>query len=81
MSEQQPRWREADAGLNLEGKCTNNGCVAFGEMVVMQMKFGSFDWKLDCIAGKTDCPCCQKFVQPITCGFINCKWKWTGAKG
>ena len=40
-----------------------------------------FDIVLDSNAMTTYCPCCFEFVQPLTCAFSNCEWKWTGLKG
>lgn len=41
----------------------------------------SVDVLLDSNATTTCCPCCAKFVQPLTCAFSRCEWKWTGLKG
>lgn len=76
-----PKWREACGGLNLEGRCTNSDCEAHGEMVIMPMSYGVFDVLLDSNAKTTCCPCCDQFVQPLTCAFSKCEWKWTGLKG
>ena len=76
-----PEWRIADRGLNLEGRCTNADCEAFDEMVIMQMGYGVFDVLLDSNADTTRCPCCDEFVQPLTCAFSRCEWKWSGLKG
>ncbi|CAF2942600.1 unnamed protein product [Rotaria sp. Silwood2] len=26
------------------------------------------------------CPICHEYVEPLTCAFNNCWWKWTGIK-
>jgi hypothetical protein len=76
-----PKWRIAGRGLNLEGRCTNSDCEAHEQMVIMQLSFRVFDVLLDSNAQTTRCPCCKTFVQPLTCAFSNCEWKWTGLKG
>ena len=76
-----PKWRQTGHGLNLEGRCTDSECGAFNQLVIMPMRFGVFDVLLDSNATTTCCPCCEKFVQPLTCAFSNCEWKWTGLKG
>ena len=80
-SRRAPKWRTASSGLNLEGRCTNSACEAYEKMVIMRMEFGVFDIQMDSNAQTTRCPCCQTFVQPLTCGFTDCEWKWTGLKG
>ena len=76
-----PKWFVAGHGLNLEGLCTNFDCEAYNKMVIMPVHYGVFDVLLDSNAETTCCPCCQTFVQPLTCAFSNCEWKWTGLKG
>ena len=76
-----PKWRRAADGLNLEGICTNRQCEAYDDLVIMTLKFRVFDVLLDSNEKTTRCPCCRTFVQPLTCAFSNCEWKWTGLKG
>ena len=76
-----PKWRKAGDGLNLEGICTNSKCEAHEQMVIMRIGMGVFDVLLDSNAFTTRCPRCKIFVQPLTCAFSNCEWKWTGLKG
>ena len=76
-----PDWRVAGEGLNLEGVCKNRACKAYQEMVVMPQGLGVFDLITDCDATSCKCPCCGKFVQPTTCAFSDCMWKWVGLKG
>jgi ubiquitin len=81
FSKSAPKWRKAADGLNLEGLCTNSNCEAHEQMVIMRIGMGVFDVLLDSNAKTTRCPLCAKFVQPLTCAFSNCEWKWTGLKG
>lgn len=72
-----PSWRTAHPGLCLEGQCTNRGCKAHGEMVILNNHFKDFDL----IRGlPKPCPECRTGVTPITCGFYNCMWTYKGKK-
>lgn len=75
-----PEWRRAEYGLCLEGKCTNTSCRAHGQQVIIGIGFQKFDLISDPNKSTTQCPMCHKFVNPITCSFNNCWWKWSGIK-
>ena len=77
-SDAAPKWRRANPGLCVEGKCVNENCEANGNMVVINMGFCSFELPGDTYMCK--CPLCSKHVQPVTCGFNNCRWKWAGKR-
>jgi len=77
-SKSAPKWRSAAKGLCIEGKCKNSECQAFDKMVIVNMRFGVFDVIMD--QYKTKCPVCGEHVKPITAGFNNCKYRWTGIK-
>ena len=47
-------------------------------MVIVIMGFCTFTLPEDNY--KCKCPLCDKLVQPVTCAFNNCRWKWTGLK-
>jgi hypothetical protein len=73
-------WRIAKAGLCLEGKCTNSSCKAFDKMVVMNMGLPII-YHVGMIGQKsTNCPICDTYVRPITCGLNNCEWRFIGIK-
>lgn len=73
-----PKWRIAQRGLCVEGKCANEKCEANGNMVIVSMGFCSFSLpEDDC---KVNCPLCNEHVRPVTCAFNNCRWKWAGRK-
>jgi len=74
-----PKWRRVSPGLCLEGRCTNDGCQAYNEMVIVNMGYRRFDLLVDPVDG-IKCPMCRKCVKPITCAFNNCWWKFTGIK-
>jgi hypothetical protein len=73
-----PYWRRAELGLNVEGKCENRTCQAYGRMVIMNMRFGTFDLLYD--RDRCKCPICFNAVVPVTCAFNNCLWRFTGSK-
>jgi hypothetical protein len=79
--ESAPMWRKADVGLNLEGKCNNVECDAYGCLVIMPMGAGVFDLIMDSTSKSTGCPCCGEFVRPRLAGFSRCEYKWIGLKG
>ena len=73
-------WRRTVHGLCLEGTCTNTSCEANGERVIMPIGYKKFDLTSDANESTTKCPECSKYVEPQTCGFNNCWWKWSGLK-
>ncbi|CAF1093448.1 unnamed protein product [Rotaria sp. Silwood1] len=75
-----PRWRIAGRGLCLEGICDNPQCEANGTQVIMNIGYTTFDIVADTDATTTKCPICDSFVEPITCGFNNCWWRYEGKK-
>jgi hypothetical protein len=75
-----PRWWIASAGICLEGKCTNTHCEAYQQQVIMNIGFGEFDVLTGANSTTTKCPCCAKYVEPTTCAFNRCMWRWRGIK-
>ena len=68
------------SGLCLEGKCTNSKCKANGQMVIMNMAV-PICYQLNMPSRKpTECPICHTYVQPVTCAFNNCMWRYLGIK-
>ncbi|KAA6377357.1 MAG: putative Polyubiquitin, partial [Streblomastix strix] len=49
------KWRQAEAGLSIEGLCQNEQCEAFGKMVIFKAGFTDFD----SISDEATCPICQ----------------------
>ena len=64
----------------LEGFCANKTCEAFGKRVIIGIGMGKFDLLADPSPSTTPCPMCKQYVEPTTCGFNNCKWRWQGTK-
>ncbi|UJR17083.1 hypothetical protein I4U23_003980 [Adineta vaga] len=79
-SKSAPLWRKSRRGLCLEGNCTNNTCDAYQRRVVIPIGYKKFDLLTDPDEKTTTCPVCKQYVQPETCGFNNCWWKFEGKK-
>ena len=75
-----PDWRGAKAGLCLEGKCLNTSCRAHGRQVIINIGLGQFNIVSDVDAQTCKCPICSQYVEPTTCAFTNCLWRWSGKK-
>lgn len=69
-------WRISVYGLNVEGKCVNNQCAAYNQMVIDGK--GMVSWSL--IADKANCPVCHQQITPTTCAFTGCLWAFDGRK-
>ena len=75
-----PKWWRAGRGLCLEGICRNGTCQANDKRVIMWLGYTEFDVVRDSGKSTTKCPMCFKYVDPITCSFNNCWWRWSGKK-
>ena len=73
-----PSWRIVNPGICLEGKCQTATCEAKGNMVIYSHGMRNYDLLAD--NAKPCCPICKEWIPVITCGFSQCKWKWTGKK-
>jgi len=75
-----PTWRRAGWGLCLEGLCMNSLCKAYRKMVIIIMGL-PYIFELGVPGEKsTNCPMCDSYVKPITCGLNNCEWRYMGIK-
>ncbi len=72
-----PNWRQAQPGLCIEGVCTTRSCNAYNKSVIhnwgINKEFNLFD-NLSCVK----CPLCGIRVDPQTCAFNRCDWKFRG---
>jgi hypothetical protein len=75
-----PDWRRAVHGICFEGTCTTATCVAYSKQVVIRIGMGKFDLLPDANATTCQCPKCHQYVEPMTCAFNNCYWRWSGIK-
>merc|ERR1712107_252442 len=67
-----PTWRYASKGLNTMGRCRNEACQAYEEMVVHQVGCNKAH-----VLGKDAslCPACGEEFEPFSAGFTNCQWR------
>ncbi|KAL7685677.1 putative Ubiquitin domain, Zinc finger, RING-type, Zinc finger, RING/FYVE/PHD-type [Plasmopara halstedii] len=77
FSRDAPDWRIAYRGLNIEGKCNNEDCVAYRRMIIYPKRYEAFNLMRD---DDIRCPMCQEKVKPRTCGFYDCYWKFDGVQ-
>ncbi|KAG0593008.1 hypothetical protein KC19_1G297800 [Ceratodon purpureus] len=75
-SKDAPIWRFVGKGLNLEGKCTNEKCIAHGHMVVCMKGFAAVNLAKE----QGHCPICKQAVRVKTCSFTKCTWMYEGRK-
>ncbi|KAG0604227.1 hypothetical protein M758_10G154700 [Ceratodon purpureus] len=68
-------WRTCVEGLNVEGECWNEDCIAFRQMVIDRRGLTVFN-----LRDPVYCPCCKVAIRPLTCGFWNCVWMYEGRK-
>ena len=80
FSNEAPPWRISIRGLCLEGYCKNEKCEAHNHRVIIRIGYKRFDLLVDSNETTTVCPMCRKYVDPITCGFNNCWWRFEGIK-
>ncbi|KAA6397807.1 MAG: putative Polyubiquitin [Streblomastix strix] len=66
-----PEWRQTAPGLGIEGTCTNERCVAFGQIVIHMARFTDYDLQFS----QAQCPMCDNSIMPITSGFSECVWR------
>ena len=71
-------WNKVITGLNVSGICNNNGCEAYKKSVDCQIGLGTFDLVRD--ADRIKCPMCNEEIEPTTCCFSRCQYKFEGKK-
>lgn len=76
-SSRAPDWRIARPGICLEGKCPNEACAAHAQLVVVNIGIKTFHI-LNEMHKLSICPECSAYVEPLTCAFNNCVWRWKG---
>ena len=79
-SQDGPRWRSASPGICLEGNCIKQSCPAFNQKVIINIGLRRFDLLVDTNASTCKCPECGQYVEPISCAFNRCMWRWYGIK-
>ena len=71
-------WNIITTGLNVSGICNNDKCRAYKKLVDCQIGLGTFDLVRD--ADRIKCPICKEEMEPNTCCFSKCQYKFEGKK-
>lgn len=75
-----PPWRQASAGLCLEGVCLNVQCAALEHKVIMNQGLGKYTLVNNTVVTTSKCPLCHVAVHPTMCAFYQCSWRVSGVK-
>lgn len=67
-------WRLIRGGLNIEGLCEHPQCLAFNQMVIINLGFGEFDFARLILERKNRCPLCQRRIYPKKFALTKCRW-------
>lgn len=59
--------------------CKNSSCEAHNKMVIINLGAPVL-YHLGMPSQDTNCPICKTYVDPKTCAFNNCKWRYFGIK-
>ena len=78
FSKNAKEWNFITNGLNVSGICNNSHCKAYEMEVDCQIGFGTFDLVRD--ADRIKCPICNEEIEPTTCCFSRCQYKFEGKK-
>ena len=78
FSKNAPEWNIITTGLNVSGICNNGNCIAYKKSVDCQIGLGTFDLVRD--ADRIKCPICKEEMEPLTCCFSKCQYKFEGKK-
>ena len=71
-------WNIITTGLNVSGICNNDKCRAYKKNVDCRIGLGTFDLVRD--ADRIKCPICKEEMEPTTCCFSKCQYKFEGKK-
>lgn len=82
FSENAPRWRLVNKGLNIFGICTNSKCEAYKKEVVYRTELPKkgLSFNLNEQISNIRCPICNKIIKCKTCGFYDCEYQFIGKK-
>ena len=78
FSKNAPEWNIITTGLNVTGICKNDQCRACNNKVDCRIGLGTFDLVRD--ADRIKCPICKEEMEPLTCCFSKCQYKFEGKK-
>ena len=70
-----PSYRYASKGLNIRATCKNNNCIAYNDVVYIQIGYVQ-NWNLfEHLEDKVLCPSCKEMVNPENYYFKKCFYK------
>ena len=70
-----PSYRYANKGLNIRATCKNNNCIAYNDVVYIQIGYVQ-NWNLfEHLEDKVLCPSCKEMVNPENYYFKKCFYK------
>ena len=78
FSKNAKEWNIITTGLNVTGICKNDQCRACNNKVDCRIGLGTFDLVRD--ADRIKCPICKEEMEPLTCCFSECQYKFEGKK-
>jgi len=78
FSKNAKEWNIITTGLNVTGICKNDQCRACNNEVDCRIGLGTFDLVRD--ADRIKCPICKEEMEPLTCCFSKCQYKFEGKK-
>ena len=61
-------------GLNIKSKCNNKFCIAFNDIIYIQIGYVKY-WNLFDHLNVLVCPICKKNVKPDNFGFFKCNYE------
>ncbi len=87
-----PNYRRIASGFNLEGRCTNVECQAYGQLAWSNLGFSrspqdivflfeTAGFNIGSLLHKTPCPLCKDMLDPesiVSCGFFRCRYSYEG---
>ena len=70
-----PSYKYGSKGLNIRATCKNNNCIAYNDVVYIQIGYVQ-NWNLfDHLEDKVVCPSCKEMVNPENYYFKKCFYK------
>ena len=82
FSENAPKWRLVNKGLNIFGICPNDQCEAYKKEVIHKIDLPNrgLMFNLNEQVINIRCPICNKIIKCKTCGFYDCEYQFVGKK-
>ena len=70
-----PSYKYGSKGLNIRATCKNNNCIAYNDVVYIQIGYVQ-NWNLfEHLEDKVVCPSCKEMVNPENYYFWKCNYK------